>query len=58
MAQTEAQKRAKEKYDAKATIQYHLKLNKNTDADIIAKLETVESKQGYIKALIRAELLK
>ena len=58
MAQTEAQKRAKEKYDAKATMQVKMKLNKNTDADIIAKLEAVENKQGYIKALIRADLLK
>ena len=34
----------------------HLRLNKNTDADIITKLETVGSKMGYIKALIRADI--
>ena len=31
---------------------------KSTDADILAKLDKVESKQGYIKSLIRADLAK
>ena len=53
---TEAQKRAQEKYDAKATMQVKMKLNKKTDADIIAKLESVDNKQGYIKTLIRDDL--
>ena len=53
---TEAQKRATHKYDSKNTIQYHLKLNKTTDADIIEKLNSVESKQGYIKELIRTDI--
>lgn len=56
MAQTEAQKKAKAKYDAKATKQLMLKLNIKTDADILKKLEEVNNKQGYIKALIRADL--
>lgn len=56
MAQTEAQKKAKAKYDAKATKQLMLKLNIKTDADILKKLEKVGNKQGYIKALIRADL--
>lgn len=56
MAQTEAQKRAKMKYDAKATKQLMLKLNLTTDADILAKLDAVGNKQGYIKELIRADL--
>ena len=59
---TEAQKRAVAKYDAANTIQFHLKLNKRTDADILAKLDEVSSqdggKQGYIKALIRADIEK
>ena len=58
MAQTEAQKRAKMKYDAKATKKIMLKLNLKTDADILAKLEAVENKQGYIKELIRSDLNK
>ncbi len=53
---TEAQKRASERYDAANTIQFKLKLNRKTDADIIAKLESVEKKQTYIKELIRADL--
>lgn len=58
MATSEAQMRANAKYDAKATMQIKMKLNKNTDADIIQKLESVDNKQGYIKALIRADLNK
>ncbi len=56
MAQTEAQKKAKERYDAKATKKILLKLNLKTDADILAKLDAVGNKQGYIKELIRADL--
>lgn len=33
-------------------------LNRNTDRDIIEKLDTVKSKQGYIKDLIRADMKK
>lgn len=47
---------AASKYNKKATVQVPIRLNKNTDADILAKLETVESKQGYIKALIRRDM--
>ena len=53
---TEAQKRAVRKYDDKNTRQYHLKLNRTTDADIIAHLSGLESVQGYIKTLIRADM--
>ena len=53
---TEAQKRATKKYDAANTRQIHLKLNKNTDADIIAHLEKQESIQGYIKDLIDLDM--
>ena len=56
MAETEAQKRAREKYEAKATVQIKMKLNRNTDADILEKLDEVPNKQGYIKDLIRADL--
>lgn len=33
-----------------------LKLNKETDADILEKLESTDNVQGYIKALIRADI--
>lgn len=56
--ETEAEKRAKAKYDAANTVQIRMKLNKKTDADILAKLESCDNKQGYIKALIRADIGK
>ena len=55
---TEAQKRAIKKYDAANAVRFGLKLNRGTDADIIAKLESVQSKQGYIKELIRRDIEK
>ena len=48
-----AQKAASAKYDKENTIRLSLKLNKTTDADILEKLNQVESIQGYIKELIR-----
>lgn len=51
---------AVKKYDAANTTQVHLKLNLNTDADILARLEQVSKqeggKQGYIKRLIRQDI--
>lgn len=55
---TEAQKRAKIKYDRANTTSVFLKLNLKTDADILKKLEESGNKQGYIKALIRADINK
>lgn len=37
---------------------YGLKLSLSNDKDIIDKLAAVESVQGYIKALIRADIMK
>lgn len=47
---------AKKKWVREHTTVYRMKLNHNTDADIIEKLESVESKQGYIKELIRKDI--
>lgn len=44
------------RYDAKNTVQVKLKLGKTTDADILAQLEKVGNKQGYIKELIRKDI--
>ena len=55
---TPAQKRAQEKYDAKATVQVKMKLNVSSDADILQKLDSVPNKQGYIKELIRKDIKK
>ena len=46
------------KYDKANTTDVRIKLNNNTDADILEKLNSVDNKQGYIKALIRADLNK
>lgn len=53
---SKAQVRASAKYDARHTKQIKLKLNLETDKDIIEKLEKVGNKQGYIKELIRKDL--
>lgn len=52
--QTERQLR----YDKEHTIQVKLKLHNVNDADIIDKLNSEPNKQGYIKALIRADIRK
>lgn len=53
---TEAVKRASKKYDQQNTKMISVKLNKNTDADILKHIEKIDNKQKYIKALIRKEI--
>lgn len=55
---TEAQKAATAKYDKDNTKRISLKLNLNTDADILKKLDSEKNVQGYIKKLIRSDILK
>jgi uncharacterized protein (DUF4415 family) len=55
---TPAEKRTKEKYDSKNTVQIKLKLNLKTDKDILEALKRSGNKQGYIKRLIREDLQK
>lgn len=45
-------------WNAGHTTGIYLKLNNNTDADILAKLASVDNRQGYIKQLIRADINK
>ena len=47
---------AQAKYDSTHCKSYSLKLNLENDSDIIDRLEEVESKQGYIKELIRQDI--
>ena len=49
---------AKDRYDKENTHPLKLKLNLKLDADILAKLETVPSMQGYIKHLIREDIAR
>lgn len=53
---SDARSRASTKYNKENVKQIKLNLNKKTDADIIAALEAVENKQGFIKDLIRKEI--
>lgn len=55
---SEAQRRATARYIKQRTRQYLIHCNVETEADIIARLDSVENKAGYIKGLIRADCLK
>jgi hypothetical protein len=44
------------KYDQHNTTKVSLKLNINTDADIVEYLSKVDNKQGTIKQLIRDDI--
>ena len=50
---SDAQLRAAEKYDRANTVRMSIKLNKHTDADILAALDCSGNKQGMIKAALR-----
>lgn len=53
---SEAQKRAQAKYDAQKAKRFSLKLNVETDADILRRFEEEGSIQTYIKRLIREDI--
>lgn len=44
------------KYDKVNTKRVYIKLNKNTDKDILDYLDSISNKQGYIKELIRKDM--
>ncbi len=52
-----SQLRAQKKYDMANTRSIILKLNENTDADILDRLDEVGNRQGYIKALVRKDIV-
>ena len=45
-----------DRYEAKTIRRFALKINRNTDADILDHLESLDNVQGYIKDLIRDDL--
>lgn len=53
---SEAKIRANNKSNKINTKMICLRLSYNTDADIIKKLDEVDSKMGYIKELIRKDM--
>lgn len=50
--------KASNRYHKRRCRQFNLCLNKATDADVIARIEAQENKQGYLKRLIRADIAK
>ena len=46
------------KYGREKTRRYTISAMTNTEQDVIQKLDSVENKNGYIKALIRADIAK
>ena len=56
MMTTEAAKAAKARYDSKTAKYFSLKLNQNTDKDLIEYLAKQEHVQTYIKQLIREDM--
>jgi len=55
---SDAQIRARKKYNATHTKQVPLRFNLGTDKDILDRLYSVDNIQGYIKSLIRADIEK
>lgn len=53
---TESAKAAKAKYDARTARYISLKLNRNTDRELIEQLDKQESIQGYLKRLIQEDI--
>lgn len=52
---TEAQRRAKQRYDAK-TVQYVFRLRMDGDSDVIDKLKSVPNKTDYLRSLVRQDI--
>lgn len=57
MAVSAAHKRASVKYNKEKTRQINFRFTEH-DADILERLDAVPNKQGYIKALIRADIAR
>lgn len=55
---TEAQRRARNKYNKKMIRNLTVSLNRKTDYDIIVFLENKENIGGYIKKLVRRDMDK
>lgn len=58
MPRTEAQKRARNKWQAKAMRQIALRFNKENDADVLRKMDSVPNKTDYVRQLVREDIGK
>lgn len=52
----EGNKASIKRYQTANIKQISLQLNKKTEADLLEYIESLDNKQGYIKALIRADM--
>ena len=57
-ASPEVEKKAARKFEKERTKQLNIRLNDRTDADIIAFLDTIDNKRGYLLDLIRTDIAK
>ena len=53
---SEAQKKADRKYEKNNVRRLTIKLNRNTDDDLIDYLEGIDNVQGFVKELIRQHI--
>lgn len=54
----ESQRKAQKGYEARVYRTIPFRLNANTEADILEKLDSVDNKRQYIISLIREDILK
>lgn len=55
---SEKKETPQDRYHKAHTVSIAIRLMKNTEQDIIQKLDSVPNKAGYIKRLIRADIAK
>lgn len=55
---SEKKETPQDRYHKAHTVNISFRLMKNTEQDIIQKLDSVPNKAGYIKGLIRADIAK
>lgn len=53
---SESLKKAQNKYRKVSTRTYSIRLNKQTDADVIEVLDRIDNKQAYIRNLVRSDI--
>ena len=56
MAMSEALVKAQKKYTKEKTRSICIRLNRETDADVLEKLDTIGNKADYIRELIRKDM--
>lgn len=56
MPMTEAMLRAQKKYNQKNTVSVCMRVNRNTDKDVLEFLQTITNKRAYLLALIRKDM--